>query len=100
MSPGRTDRLPKRAFIFCLSSRVTRTHASDKVSFTIWRTEESREEELLEIIKTNLSMIFVLLVKLIELKWVGNLKKKEKKRKVTCLKIRSSTRGLLKLSLG
>lgn len=31
--------VPKRAFIFCLSSRVIRTHASDRVSFTIWKRE-------------------------------------------------------------
>lgn len=39
VSTGRTDRLPKRAFIFCLSSRVMRTHASDRVSFTICRRQ-------------------------------------------------------------
>lgn len=40
----RTDRLPKRAFIFCLSSWVMRTHASDSVSFTICRIEGGGEE--------------------------------------------------------
>lgn len=41
----RTEGLPKRAFIFCLSSRVMRTHASDRVSFTICRVEERRRQE-------------------------------------------------------
>lgn len=41
----RTDGLPKRAFIFCLSSRVMRTHASDRVSFTICRVEERRRQK-------------------------------------------------------
>lgn len=45
MSAGRTDRLPKRAFIFCLSSRVMRTHASDRVSFTICRRKSRRRQE-------------------------------------------------------
>lgn len=43
-SAGKTDRLPKRAFIFCLSSRVMRTHASDRVSFTIYKRKGGRKK--------------------------------------------------------
>lgn len=87
-STGKTDRLPKRAFIFCLSSRVMRTHASDRVSFTICKRK-----------KENFCWIrlwsFLLSVKLIE-----HQKRGVKKIRATCLKMRSRTRGLLKLSLG
>lgn len=44
----RTDRLPKRAFIFCLSSRVMRTHASDRVSFTICREGQRQKNRMVE----------------------------------------------------